>query len=577
MNRVARGLLGLAVVALLSGCIGLPEDGPVESAEVAGEQSEDRLSAFDGRLPQPGDSRLAIVNGFLEAMMAWPISTNVAKKYLTDDAAAEWSPDGTVIYTELAAPREEGGTVSIRMRDAALLDESGGWRGAIPGDRSTLDFQLTVEDGEFRILDPMDALVVRAEWFRQRYRQASLFYFDATAQVLVPEPVFVPVGSTFATSLVNALLAGPPPRSQGVVETFIPAGLKVGLSVPVVEGIAALDLQGGAAQQPAPGVAELMLAQLAATLAQEPSITALQVTIGGEPVLPPGTSGQYDVSSADAFDPAATGSAGVVYGLQRGRVVSGSVDDLRVVDGPFGRERQRFSSMAVAPVGDRIAGVTEDRDQVLVAPLRSPAGKRVVRTLVADGTDLTQPSWDASGRLWILDRGPRGARVLVSDNGIDVRRVRVPGVSGTDARRLLVSRDGTRLVAIVNRRDGDRVVAARVVLGADNGGGVARVVESTVIRTLAGRHAIDLAWTEAAQVAVLSPAGELFEVQRVAVDGATVGVDTLSTMVIGRVIGLASEPYVDTPVYAVTRDVLIDIRTFDRLPAPQVRNLDYAG
>jgi hypothetical protein len=576
VNRVARGVLGVAVVVLLSGCIGLPEDGPVENAVVAGEQNEDRLSAFDGRLPQPGDSRLEVVRGFLEAMMAWPISTNVAKMYLTDDAAAEWSPDATVIYTELATPREEGGTVSIRMRDAALLDESGGWRGAIPGDRSTLDFQLTVEDGEFRILDPMDALVVRTEWFRQRYRQASLFYFDATAQVLVPEPVFVPVGSTFATHLVDALLGGPPPRSQGVVETFIPAGLKVGLSVPVVEGIAVLDLQ-GAAQQLAPGAAELMLAQLAATLAQEPSITALRVTIGGEEVLPTGTSGQYDVSSADAFDPSATGSVGVVYGLQRGRVVSGSVDDLRVVDGPFGRERHRFSSIAVAPVGDRIAGVTEDRHQVLVAPLRSPAGERGVRTLVADGTDLTQPSWDASGRLWILDRGPRGARVLVADDGVEVRRVRVPGVSGTDARRLLVSRDGTRLVAVVNRPDGDQVVAARVVLDADNGGGVARVVESTVIRTLTGRHVIDVAWTAAAQIAVLSPAGELFEVETVAVDGATVGVDTLSTMVIGRVIGLASEPYLDTPVYAVTRDVLIDIRSFDRLPAASVQNLDYAG
>ena len=150
-------------------------------------------------------------------MEAWPISTSVAKQYLTDDAAEEWSPDTTVIYADLATPREDGSSVRIRMRDAALLDESGGWRGALPRDRSTLTFQLTVEDGEFRIIDPMDALVVGSSWFRDRYRQASLYYFDPTGEVLVPEPVFVPVGETFATNLVTALLAGPPPRLGDVV------------------------------------------------------------------------------------------------------------------------------------------------------------------------------------------------------------------------------------------------------------------------------------------------------------------------------------------------------------------------
>ena len=576
MNRLAQIALAMAVLASLSGCIGLPEDGPVIDADVAGERSQDRVSSHDARPPQPGDSRLEVVNGFLEAMMAWPISTTVAKEYLTDDAAEEWRPDKTVIYTVLGQSQEDGGTVTIPMRDAALLDETGGWRGSIPEDRSTLEFQMTVEDGEFRILDPMDALVVRSTWFDQRYRQASLYYFDPTAQVLVPEPVFVPVGESFATNLVEALLAGPPPRLGDVVETFIPSGLSVGLSVPVVEGVAVLDLQGDAPDTLA-AVAELALAQLAATLAQEPTITALRVSIGGQEVEPPGSAAQYDVGTADEFDPADTGSAGVLYGLQRGRLVSGSVDDLRVVDGPLGREQGRFDSVAVAPVGDRIAAVTEDRRQVLVAPLRSPDGEAVVDTLVPDGTDLTQPSWDASGRLWILDRGPDRARILVSENGIRVREVTVPGVSRADARRILVSRDGTRLIALVNRPEGDRLVAARIVL--DNTGRVARIVEPTVIRTFTGQHAIDVAWTSSAQIAVLSPArpGELFEVETVAADGATVGVDTLSQLVRGRVIGLAGEPYTETPVYAVTRNALIDIRTGEEVPAKRVRDLDYAG
>ncbi len=577
VSRVVRGSVVLPVLAaLLTGCIGLPDEGPVVDAAVAGERNADRVSTIDARPPQPGASRLEIVNGFLEAMEAWPITTSVAKEYLSDDAAEGWSPDEKIVYTSLATPREDGSSVSIRMQDASLLDESGGWRGALPADRSTLRFQLTVEDGEFRIIDPIDALVVRTEWFRERYRQASLYYFDPTAQVLVPEPVFVPVGETFATNLVNALLAGLPPRLRGVVVTFVPSHLSVGLSVPVTDGVASVDLHGDA-PRPTVAQAELLLAQLAATLRQEPLIAAVRVSIGGKEIHPPGASAQYDVRSADEFDPADTASTGILYGLRRGRIVAGSVDDLRAVDGPLGREPHEFASVSVAPVGDRIAAVSADGRQVVVAPLRALDGNGVSERPVADGTAFTQPCWDSSGRLWLLDRGTDGSRVMVSDEAAKGRVVDVPLVSGADARRILVSRDGTLLIALVTGPDGDQLVAARIVL--DSRGRVAQVVDSTIIRTLTGRHAIDIAWTEAAEIAVVTPArpGELFEVETVATDGATIGVDTLSTMVAGRVIGLAGEPYAATPVYAVARGALVDIRTGERIPVPRVRGIDYAG
>ncbi|KAA1421047.1 hypothetical protein F0U44_01585 [Nocardioides humilatus] len=569
--------LGLVAAALLAGCVGLPDDGPVVNADVAGERDADRASSIDARPPQPGDSRLEIVNGFLEAMMAWPISTSVAKEYLTDDAAEEWAPESTIIYNDLAAPREDGGTVRIRLRDAALLDESGGWESTLPPDRSELEFQLTIEDGEFRIIDPTDALVVRSSWFQQRYRQASLYFFDPTAQVLVPEPVFVPVGRTFATSLVSALLAGPPRRLRDIVTTYVPPRLTVGLSVPVLDGVASLDL-GGDAPQIRSDQASRMLAQLAATLRQEPSITALRLSIGGEEVELPGHAALYDVGSADAFDPSDTASTGVLYGLRRGRLVVGDLGDLRPVDGPFGWESRDLATVAVAPKGDLVAGVTTDLQQVVIGPLRAVRGDPGAEvTTLAIGEEFTRPTWDASGRLWLLERGPDGARVMVV-HGTKVREIEVEGVTGQDARRILVSRDGTRLVALVTGPHGDRMVAARIALAIN--GRVGQVVESTVIWSLHGQRAIDIAWTGVAEVAVLTPArpGELFGVETVSADGATVGVDTLATMVTGRVTGLASEPYADTPVYAVARDWLIDIRTGERLAtmAP-VRELDYAG
>lgn len=580
MNRVVRRLVAVlaASAVLLTGCIGLPESGPVVEANLAGERDGDSASSIDPRSPRPGDSRLEIVNGFLEAMMAWPISTSVAKQYLTSDSAEEWSPESTVIYTDLAAPREDGSTVRIRMRDAAALDASGAWRGALSGGSEILRFRLTVEDGEFRILRPVDALVVRTSWFQQRYQQVSLYFFDPTAQVLVPEPVFVPQGETFATDLVTALLAGPPPGLEGVVTTFLPQRLGVGFSVPVEDGVAKVDLQGEAPSTSA-AERELMLAQLAATLGQEPGITALKVTIGGDEIDVPGAATEYPVSSADAFDPADTGSAGVLYGLRRGRLVVGGSAELKPVSGPLGRRQSEpIASFSVAPGGNRVAAVLEDRRRAIVAALRAPVeGDRRRRVVVRDGSDLARPTWDAVGRLWLLDRTPRGARVLLADRG-EIREVRVAGVTGTPTRRILVSRDGTRLVALVEDGGRERLVATRIAVDAT--GRVTRTTRATVIWSAGDASALDVAWTEAVQVAVLTTArpAALYEVETVAVDGATVGVDTLSSMVSGRVIGLAGEPWPATALYAVARGALIDVRTGERIETDaQVSGLDYSG
>ena len=582
MRRLGLAGTGLLLLALLTGCVGLPDSGPVVKADVAGERDADKASSIDARPPQPGDSRLEIVNGFLEAMMAWPVSTSVAKEYLTDDAAEEWSPDTTVIYNDLATPQEAGGTVRIRMRGAAELDESGGWRSTLPPDRSVLRFQLTVQDGEFRIIDPTDALVVRSSWFKERYRQASLYFFDPTAQVLVPEPVFVPVGPTFATSLVSALLSGPPRRLRSIETTFVPPRLTVGLSVPVIDGIASLDLAGDAPQIKS-DQALRMMAQLAATLRQEPSIAALRVTIGGEEVDLPGGQSLYDVGSADAFDPSRTASTGVLYGLRRGRLVVGDVGDLRPVEGPFGWARHDLSTIAVAPKGDAVAAVSSDLREVEVAPLRATRGAADV-TVLTTGHAFARPAWDASGRLWLLDRLADGARIWVG-HGKHLREIDVEGVSGEDVREILVSRDGTRLLALVSGQRGERLVAARIALDAT--GRVDHADKSSVIWSSVGaQRVIDVAWTGVTEVAVLTSArpGALFGVETVSADGATVGVDTFSTMVSGRVLGLASEPYSESPIYAVTRDEIFDIRNCaslsacgELLGAAPVLDVNYAG
>ena len=81
------------------------------------------------------------------------------------------------------------------------------------------------EDGEWRIAEAPDALIVPETWFDDSASaQVSLYFFDPTARILVPEPVFVPRGEQLAISLIQALLPGPGAELAGSSRSFIPPG-----------------------------------------------------------------------------------------------------------------------------------------------------------------------------------------------------------------------------------------------------------------------------------------------------------------------------------------------------------------
>lgn len=573
------GLGAVLLCVLLAGCVGLPEDGPVVTRD-ADRTTDDRQAIdIDARPPQTGASRLQVVNGFLDAMTAWPIQTAVAKEFLTDDAAGEWNPEAaTVIYSDYFPPEERGPSVHVELTDADRLDSVGGWRGQVPERDQTLRFAMTIEDGEYRIVNPPDALIVPASWFQQRYTQVALYYFDRTAQILVPEPVFLPAGDQRATSLVSALLAGPPQRLRRVVRTFLPTDVSVGLSVPVSDtGVAEVNLV-GEALMPSEEDAALLIAQLAWTLRQDPAITAFQVRMGGQELRLPDGESTFPVDAGAEYDPNGDQTSDELYGLHRGRLLEGDATGLEPVTGPFGSARYQLESVGVTPDGSRAAGIAGDGSTALLAPVGDAPDDTEVTTVLDGAVGLARPTWDHAGRLWLLERRPEGA-VVWTARGATLRQVRVPGITGTAARRLLVSRDGTRLLAAVRRPIGDAVLGARVVTDS-RGRVLGAVAPSTVLAESAGQRVTDLAWASRTRLATLRPArpGSLFEVDIVPIDGATVGVDAVSTIVSGRVTGVAGPGDESDPTYAVLRDTLVDARTSETLALPTaVDQLDYVG
>ncbi len=578
--RTSARVVGAVVAAsLLAGCVQMPTSGPVEEAEGTGVAEDVPGISFDPRPPQAGQATSEIVDGFFEAMTATPVSARVARQFLSREAAEEWVPEQQIItYSELGDVTA-GTSVRVAMTDVNLYDARGAWQRTRAG--ATLSIGLVKEDGEWRIDEVPDALVVPESWFDDWYERASLYYFDPTTEVMVPEPVFVPRGEQLASSLVRGLLTTTSADLDDVARSYFPPGTTHGLSVPIVSGVAEVSLSGDP-----DAVDELtterMLAQLVWTLRQEPRIGAVQLSIGGRTIVGPSGSPQVSLQFGSAYDPNGVPASTDLYALDRGRVVTGRMGELAPTLGPLGQEDPPVDlrSIGVNLAGSRVAGTTATGSELVVAPTEAPTGE--VATVVAGAVDRAAPHWDYRDRIWVLDRNGGRARVIQVADGV-AGEVTVPGLTGRRLSELIVSRDGSRLVAVVRRGSTDRVVAVRI--RHDAAGAVVGFTrpQSLSLPTEDTARIRDVAWRSPTTVSVLRDiiTDDLAQVRTVSVDGAPGEISTGgATSLRGRLRTLVSTPVDLVEIYAVAgRSVFSLTRPEREVPdlAPGLTSLTYVG
>jgi hypothetical protein len=543
----------LALCGLMTaGCASLPESGPIHTAAADRPERPQDAPYFNPPGPAKDGSPTAIVSGFIVAMQANPLTTSVARKFLSERARRTWRPNsGTIVYDAFDVEPTRNGA-NVRLSDTRRLDSRGGWRGGSPGGSTTLGIRMVSEDGQWRIENPPNALVVPTSFFDRSFARFNLYFFDQTGRTLLPDPVFIPRGEQTATNLVRGLLAGPGLGLAEVTRSALPSRTDLDLSVVVTEsGVAEVPLSREILQVTANEL-DRAVDQLAWTLRQVPGVDRVRITVGGAPVPLRGGRVDAPVTSGEEFDAGGTAD-GELWGLRGDRVVNLSSSAAEPVDSPLGKPGYSMRSLAVSEPPRRIAAVSGNGRSVFVAAADGKS-MSVSRPVVA-GTDLLRPRYDMFGDLWLVDRTAGGARVLVVDAD-GVRRLRVPGVTGRDVAAFSVARDGARLAVAYEGSSAPRLQVIDI-LRSDEGivSGTGRA-QSFAAGDADADRIVDIGWRDPATLAVLSrSSAEASQVRFISADGSPALPSFIEPSVFrGAAQAMVVAPDADLPVHLVTPD-----------------------
>ena len=171
MAKVVTGLM-LAAILLLTGCSGVPTTGPVE-----------RVSADPGHInsgveiapapPGSNASPIEVVEGFLHAQASWQPNYQVARAYLTPQAALSWRPEaGVRVYAEGNTVVATDSAAMLRAPVVGTLDAVGAYRQAT----GVLDHDFgLVQDaqGRWRIGNPPEWLTISEYLFASAFARVT--------------------------------------------------------------------------------------------------------------------------------------------------------------------------------------------------------------------------------------------------------------------------------------------------------------------------------------------------------------------------------------------------------------------
>jgi hypothetical protein len=485
-RRLGWAFAAMALVVSLAGCVSMQDSGPPGTtlqATPSGTTQDAANIGFIPVQPKPGLTPTELVSAFLTVSASYSTYPNIVTSYLTPQEAKAWNPQwsatvfsSTPDVTPLPTAKGKPATkviVTVSGQVQATFSGSGQYLSVSQNStqsscakdqpNSTCEqFTVVQSDGQWRIAElPSYLLLDSGDFLRVYQSQQDVYFFDPEFKVLVPDTVFVPLGtsapqllSTLVSTLIppsgGATAGGSASASQawlatGATATSVPQGTKLLSPVSINGQTATVDLGGAIAEGGEQKVIPLVMAQLTWTLIGSPTggpgslpITAVNLYINNRQwTLTPQTSAQYNKyapypSSPGVFTYVDNDVALSLCGSSLPNIASAGepvfgangVPELATCGGtsatpsasPSSSTGQRttgkshppgtananpMSMVAASPGNGYLAGVSTGRNAVRIWSLSAHSAVPAVKW-TPQGQTIDSVSWDRQNDLWIV-------------------------------------------------------------------------------------------------------------------------------------------------------------------------------
>ncbi len=500
-----RALMAAAAVLaapLAAGCATIPSAGPVNSTPAPAPPGGGGTGCCEliVKGPQPGWNPEQVVSNFLLASSSFAHGHAIAREYLTPAASRLWQPRGAVtilaqtprVYRQpgLQSGQDSRASVVVSWQELATLNGNGQYIPAGPGGAARQQvFTLVSVRGQWLINGLPSTgdgkvsheLLLPSDLFRLVYAPRNLYFYAQPDQLLVPDPVFVPVESNdLVTTLVTGLLQNPNGWLQNVAVTAFPLGARLTrvqvLPAPPGGKTAIIDIR--VPHGTPRSTVQAMAAQLVWTLTSptySPAlIQAVKLKINGQLWMPGRAGGIQGLADYSRYVPHGHRDESLYYVSDGGSVrMFGEAAHSVTVPGEAGTGRIPLNKIAVSPDGRYLAGVAGPASTVYISNLaaaaktHAPASAGNLHSRLT-GAGFAAPSWDIDDNLWIAGRVNRspGVWVIPGAGGVAERAGLPPGLGVVTGLR--IAPDGVRVALIVGEGASAHLLLGAIVRNGSN-------------------------------------------------------------------------------------------------------------
>jgi len=332
--------------------------------------------------------------------------------------------------------------VQVKLTVEARIDDGGRYAEAPPASQESLTFDLVQDSsGQWRISGLDDGVVLSHANFQVIYRSTPVYFLSVDNKFLVPETRWFP-NVNLATSVMQALIAGPSPWLRDGVRTAVPDGVQLTPDAVLIDakGTASVGLSEAALATTVDR--GLLVAQIGASL---PQATTVNVTAGEVPFTTP----PAQLDRGVATDPALE----VIQGDTLMRLVQNQLVPVEGVGSLAGLDVRASARTEAGNIRVMLSGP----DTLVLAPTASTPAVPLIT-----GSGLLPPTLDRLGWAWTATSGAAGSIVAVRSDG-QRADVGATWLAGRSVRSIRVARDGSRIAVLSSGADGIALDVAAVV------------------------------------------------------------------------------------------------------------------